>query len=81
MPPKIARLAALGAFGVCAVLIVIYAYVAYLSRHTPQGGMLLSMSFVAWIATALVALALIGVHVYVAKQLFYIANGDEPREI
>jgi hypothetical protein len=81
MPPKFARLAAFGAFGVCALLIVIYAYVAWLSRHTSLGGMLPVMSVVAWIATGLVALALIGVHVYVARQLFYIANGDEPREI
>lgn len=81
MPPKIARLAALGAFGVCAALVVIYLYVAYISRHTSRGGMLPSMTAVAWMATALVALALIGVHVYIAKQLLYIANGDEPREI
>jgi hypothetical protein len=81
MPPKFARLAAFGAFGVCAVLIVIYAYVAWLSRHTSLGGMLPTMSVVAWISTGLVVLALIGVHVYVARELFYIANGDEPREI
>jgi hypothetical protein len=81
MPPRFARLAAFGAFGVCAVLIVIYAYVAWISRHTSLGGMLPSMSAVAWISTALITLALIGVHVYVARQLFYIAKGDEPREI
>jgi hypothetical protein len=75
MPPKIARLAGLGAFGACAGFLALYAYVAYISRHTPTGGMMPVLSAVTWISVGLVVLALIGVHVVLAKQLFALARG------
>jgi hypothetical protein len=81
MPPKIARLAGLGAWGACVLFVVVYAYVAFLSRHTSTGGITPALSAVTWIAVGLVALALIGVHVYVARQLRYISQGDAPREV
>ena len=40
MPPKIARLAGLGAFGACAAFVALYLLIAYISRHTPTGGMM-----------------------------------------
>jgi hypothetical protein len=75
MPPKIARLAGLGAFGACAGFLALYAYVAYISRHTPTGGMMPVLSVVTWISVGLVVLALIGLHVVIAKQLFALARG------
>ncbi len=75
MPPKIARLAGLGAFGACAGFVALYVYVAYISRHTPTGGMMPVLSVVTWISVGLVLLALIGVHVVVAKQLLALARG------
>ena len=75
MPPKIARLAALGAFGACAGFVALFAYVAYISRHTPTGGMMPVLSVVTWISVGLVVLALIGLHVVIAKQLFALARG------
>jgi hypothetical protein len=76
MPPKIARLAGLGAFGACAAFLALYAYVAYISRHTPTGGMMPVLSAVTWISVGLVVLALIGVHVVLAKQLLALARGS-----
>ena len=81
MPPKIARLAGLGAFGACAAFIAIFAYVAYISRHTPTGGMMPALSAVSWISVGLVVLALIGVHVVIAKQLLYIGKGGGARPL
>ena len=81
MPPKIARLAGLGAYGACALFIAIFAYVAYLSRHTTTGGMLTGLSVVTWISLALVVVALIAVHVAIARQLLYIAGGGGPRSV
>lgn len=75
MPPKIARLAGLGAFGACAGFLALYAYVAYISRHTPTGGMMPVLSVLVWISLGLVVLALIGLHVVLAKQLLALARG------
>jgi hypothetical protein len=71
MPPKIAKLAGLGAFGAC---------VAFISRHTPTGGMMPALSAVAWISVGLVVLALIGVHILLGKQLLHLAKGA-PRKV
>lgn len=76
MPPKIARLAGLGAFGACAGFVALYAYVSWISRHTSTGGMTPVLSVIVWISIGLVVLALIGVHVVLAKQLFAMARGD-----
>lgn len=75
MPPKIARLAGLGAFGACAGIVALYAYVAWISRHTPTGGMMPVLSVVTWISVGLVTLALVGVHVMLAKRLLSLARG------
>ncbi|HTE44275.1 MAG TPA: hypothetical protein VK636_03435 [Gemmatimonadaceae bacterium] len=81
MPPKIARLAALGAYGACVAFVALFAYVAFISRHTPTGGMMPALSAVTWISLSLVVLALIAVHVLIAKQLMYIGTGGGPRHV
>ena len=81
MPPKIARLAGLGALAACGAFIALFAYVAYLSRHTATGGMMLSLSIVAWISAGLVVVALIAVHVAIGKQLLYLGHGGGPRQV
>lgn len=75
MPPKIARLIGLGAFGACAAFVALFAYVAYISRHTPLGGMMPALSAVTWISLAIVVLALIAVHIVIGKQLLQLAEG------
>lgn len=80
MPPKIARLAGMGAFSACAAFVALYAYVAYISRHTPTGGMMPALSIVTWISLALVVLALIAIHVVIGKQLLQLAEG-RPTEV
>jgi len=81
MPAKIARLAGLGAFGACAGFVALFAFVAYISRHTPTGGMMPALSEVVWISLGLVVLALIAVHVAIGRQLLYIGNGGGPRGV
>ena len=76
MPPKIARLAGLGAFGACAAFIALFAYVSYISRHTATGGMMLALSVVTWISVGLVVLALIGLHIVIARRLLSLSRGD-----
>jgi hypothetical protein len=76
MPPKIARLAGLGAFGACAGFAALYAYVAYISRHTTTGGMMPVLSVVTWISVGLVVLALIGLHIVIARQLLSLSRGE-----
>lgn len=80
MPPKIARLAGLGAFGACALFVALFAYIAYISRRTPTGGMMMALSVVTWISLSLVVLALIAVHVAIGKQLLRVADG-RPRGV
>ena len=81
MPPRIARLAGLGAYGACALFIAIFAYVAFISRHTATGGMMPVLSVVTWISVGLVVIALIAVHIAIARQLLYIAEGGGPRSV
>jgi hypothetical protein len=76
MPPQIARLAGLGAFGACAGFLALYGYVAWISRHTPTGGMPPVLSVIVWISLGLVVLALIGLHVVIGKQLLALARGE-----
>ena len=81
MPPKIAKLAGLGALGACVAFVGLFALVAFISRHTPTGGMMPALSAVSWISIGLVVLALIAVHVVIAKQLLYVGRGGGPREL
>ncbi|HMA23392.1 MAG: hypothetical protein ACM37U_08190 [Gemmatimonas sp.] len=81
MPPKIARLAGLGALAASGAFIALFAFVAYLSRRTPTGGMMPALSAVSWISLGLVVLALVVVHVAISKQLLYLGRGGGPRPV
>jgi hypothetical protein len=81
MPPRYARLAGLGAFGACGLFAVLFLYVAWLSRHTATGGIMPVLSVLTWISVGLVVIALIAVHVAIAKQLMHIANRGGPRGV
>lgn len=74
-------MAGLGAYGACVVFVLIFAYVFYISRHTPLGGMMPALSAVTWISLTLVLFALIAVHVVLGRQLLYIGSGKGPREV
>ncbi|HEY4217448.1 MAG TPA: hypothetical protein VGM67_09945 [Gemmatimonadaceae bacterium] len=80
MPPKIARLAALGAYAACAGFIALFAYICYLAAPSKTGGMMMALSVVSWISGALVLIALLGLHVVLAKQLQAMADG-RPRPV
>jgi hypothetical protein len=81
MQPKTARLAAFGAYAVCLALIAIYALVAWVSRHTPTGGIRTELSVVTWISVGLVVLSLIVVHVAIGAQLMYLGRGGSAKEV
>jgi hypothetical protein len=74
MPPRIAKLAALGAFGAVGLFVALYALIAYAARPTASGGIDRIEATVAWISVGLAVLALIGVHVVVARGLFALSR-------
>lgn len=69
MPPKFARLASLGAIGVCLGVAAVYALIVYISLPTPTGGVNPVTFAVTAISVAGPVLALIAVHLVVARQL------------
>lgn len=75
MPPRLARLAAYGAYGACAGFVALFVTVAFISRHTVTGGMMPVLSVVTWISLGIVVLALVAVHVILARQLAALAEG------
>jgi hypothetical protein len=75
MPPKFAKLAGLGAYGACAGLVAVYAGVVFLTRPLALNGLDRTNAAVAWIAVGGLTLALIIVHVVIARQLLKYADG------
>jgi hypothetical protein len=75
MPPRIAKLAAFGAFGAVALFVAIYAVIAIASVPRRTGGIDWIEAVVTWISVGLAVLALIAVHVVIARGLFDIARG------
>ena len=76
MPPRIARLAALGALGAVFLFVALYALVAWVSLPRRSGGIDGIEATVTWISVGLAVLALIAVHVIVARELFAVARGE-----
>jgi hypothetical protein len=81
MPPKIARLAGLGAFGAVGGMLGLFALLAFVTRPPSDGGILPGLSWVAWIAFAVIFAALIGAHIAIGKQLLAIGKGEGARPI
>jgi len=75
MPPRIAKLAALGAFGAIALFVAIYGLIAVASVPRRTGGIDWIEATVTWISVGLTVLALIAVHLVIARGLFAIARG------
>ena len=79
MPPRIAKFAAYGAFGAVLFFVALFGLVGYaaLPRHT--GGIDATQATVTWISVGLVVLALIAVHVLIARALLDVAEGSRRR--
>ena len=75
MPPRIAKLAAFGAFGAVLVFVAIFALIAIASVPRRTGGIDSVQATVTWISVGLAVLALIGVHVVIARGLLGVARG------
>lgn len=75
MPPRIARLIGFGAFGGIVLFVVIYALVVYASMPRSTGGIDIIQATVTWIAVGLVVLALVGLHVVLARGLLAYGRG------
>jgi hypothetical protein len=76
MPPRIAKLAAYGAFGAVLLFVAIYALIAYVSLPRRTGGIDGIEATVTWISVGLVVVALIAVHVIIARALLDLGRGD-----
>ena len=81
MPPRVARLVGYGAFGAAAafVLIFLIVFLATFPRSAP--GMTTVLDVVTWIAVGLMVLAVIALHVIIARQLLSIGRGGGPRRV
>ena len=71
----VGRLAALGALAVCGGVALLTIGLAWLTRPTPTGGMDVTSAIVTWIAVGGTALAIIAVHLALARQLW---DSDRP---
>lgn len=76
MPPRIAKLAALGAYGAVLFFIALFALIAFAVTPRGTGGIDGIQATVTWISVGLSALALIALHIVVARGLFAIAKGE-----
>lgn len=82
MPKSIARLIGLGAYAASVGFIALFLLVAYISRHTPTGGMDPMMTHVTWLSLGGVTLALVVAHHVIGRQLLLIArDGDVPQPL
>jgi hypothetical protein len=62
-------------------MLALFALLIVFTRHTPQGGMMPVLSWVAWIAFAVVFALLIAAHIAIGKQLMHIGRGGGPTEV
>lgn len=76
MPPRIAKLAALGAFGAVGLFLLIYAVIVIAAVPRRTGGIDWIEATVTWISVGLAVLALIAVHVVIARGLFDLARNN-----
>ena len=77
MPPKYARLAGLGAFGAGAGLLALFAFLVFLTRPAPLGGIDATNAIVTWISLGGLFVALILVHVMIGRRLLMLARGSD----
>jgi hypothetical protein len=75
IPSRIARLAGYGAFGATLLFVAIYALIAIAAVPRRTGGIDWTQAAVTWISVGLAVLALIAVHIVVARQLLALARG------
>jgi hypothetical protein len=76
MPPRIARLIGYGAFGGILLFLAIYGLIVYGSVPRSTGGIDQIEAIVTWISVGLAVLALIGVHVVLARGLLAFSRGE-----
>jgi len=74
MPPRIAKFAALGAFGAVGLFLLIYAVIVVAAVPRQTGGIDWIEATVTWISVGLAVLALIAVHLVIARGLFELAR-------
>ena len=75
LPPRILRLLALGALGACAAFVALYALVVFITIPRAGAGIDATHATITWISVGGMVLALIAVHVVIARQLWK----NEPR--
>jgi hypothetical protein len=74
MQGQVARLAAYGAYAVCAGLVVVFAFIVWLTRPVPAGGMNEGMAVLTWICAAVVVILVGAAQIAMTGQLFEAAR-------
>lgn len=77
MPPKYAKLAGLGAMGAGAGLLALFAFLVFITRPVPRGGIDMVNAVVTWISLGGLFVALILVHVLIGRRLLTLAKGAD----
>ena len=75
LPPRILRLLALGALGACAAFVALYALVVFITIPRAGAGIDATHATITWISVGGMVLALIAVHVVIARQLWKNESG------
>ncbi len=79
MPPRIAKLAGLGAFGACGGIVAVFALFVYGTSGSGSPGLDAPERFLAQFAVGGVLLALLGVHLVLARRLLALSRGVPER--
>jgi uncharacterized RDD family membrane protein YckC len=69
-----ARLAAYGAYAVCVGLLAVFAFIVWLTRPVPTGGMNWGMAALTWIAVGVVVIVVSAAHIAMTGQLLEAAK-------
>ena len=75
MPPRIAKFVALGAFGAVALFVFIYIVIAIAAAPRRTGGIDIVQAMVTWISVGIAVLALIALHIVIARGLLDYSRG------
>lgn len=79
MPPRIAKLAGLGAFGACGGIVAVYALFLYGTSASGSPGLDSPERFLSQFTVGGLLLAVVGVHVILARRLMALSRGTPER--
>jgi heme exporter protein D len=75
MPPRIAKFAAMGAFGAVALFVLLFVVIVIAAAPRRTGGIDIVQATVTWISVGIAILALIALHIVLARGLLDYSRG------